>query len=506
MRTLTRPALIALLALAAAGLWPSGTSVEATGVVAIDAEDDSTCVVTAGGAVECWGGFMGQAPPPTALPFIVPGLGTGVVAVARGYASSNHTCALTSLGTVQCWGDNTYGQLGDGTTNPRAAPANVLGLPGSAIAIAAGGPFACALIVGGSVWCWGAQFADVQADSCGGPSESCSLVPIQVPGLSGDITEIFAGSTHLCAESATSGLWCWGRNSSGQLGDGQACGMDCGTPVQVSGFELGAASVALGDFHSCALTLAGVLKCWGYNFDGQIGDGTTINRTTPVDVVGLADVAIIGAGSTHTCAAPSSAGLKCWGSNHNGQLGIGTLYGPDQLQPVDVLNFDDTVAGLALGDYHTCAVTDSNEVKCWSENNIGQVGNNTFSPALTPRLAHLDSDGDGCRDASEVDQNPAAGGQRNPKDVWDFFNSTAQEGYGRNVISIEDIVAIVSRFGSSGDMGIHPLSPPPAPPAYHTAFDRTFAGPPSWKTGPPNGSITIQDITLSVAQFGHTCA
>jgi hypothetical protein len=74
------------------------------------------------------------------------------------------------------------------------------------------------------------------------------------------------------------------------------------------------------------------------------------------------------------------------------------------------------------------------------------------------------------------------------------------------ILSIEDIAAIVARYGASGDAGSDPLSPPPAPPAYHTAYDRTFAGPQPWKTGPPNGSITIEDVVLAVAQFGHTCA
>jgi hypothetical protein len=102
---------------------------------------------------------------------------------------------------------------------------------------------------------------------------------------------------------------------------------------------------------------------------------------------------------------------------------------------------------------------------------------------------------------------PTTGGLRNPKDFWDFYDAPAPPDFMRNrVVSVADIAAIIARFGANGDSGIDPLSPPPAPPAYHTGYDRTFAGPESWKTGPPNGSITVEDITLVVAQFGHSCA
>lgn len=119
--------------------------------------------------------------------------------------------------------------------------------------------------------------------------------------------------------------------------------------------------------------------------------------------------------------------------------------------------------------------------------------------AATHILGLLDTDQDGCSDKAEVGPRPQLGGGRNPNNFWDFFDTPPRD----KVISVKDIGNVVRRFGSMGDAGIDPLSDPPASPEYHTAFDRTPA--PNQLTGPPNGSISITDIMLSVLQFGHSC-
>jgi len=218
----------------------------------------------------------------------VVGLASGVAAIAAG---GSHTCALTAgggvgtpsrqqFGGVKCWGYDLYGQLGDGTI----------------------------------AW-------------------SCPT-PVDVVGLASGVATIAAGGDHTCALTTGGRLKCWGSNRNGGLGDGTA--IDSGTPVDVVGFSTGVAIIAAGYWHTCALTAGRGVKCWGLNEYGQLGDGTTTQRCTPVDGVGLANgVAAIAAGRDHTCALTAGGGVKCWGSDLYGQLGLGTIY--YRTTPVDVI-------------------------------------------------------------------------------------------------------------------------------------------------------------------------
>jgi alpha-tubulin suppressor-like RCC1 family protein len=180
-------------------------------------------------------------------------------------------------------------------------------------------------------------------------------------------TAIAAGLGHTCALTRAGGVECWGDNGHDELGNGQSG--DSSTPVGVSGLKSGMTAIAAGVRHSCALTTAGGVKCWGYN-RGALGDGTADRRHTPVDVVGLTSgVSAVAAGNDSSCALTSSGGVKCWGLNDRGELGDGTT--TSRLTPVDVVGLQSGVKAVASGTGlgRACALTTAGGVRCWGRGN-----------------------------------------------------------------------------------------------------------------------------------------
>ena len=192
-------------------------------------------------------------------------------------AGAEHTCALTNSGGVKCWGRNNYGQLGDGTTTDRLTPADVSGLAEDVQSIEAGAEHTCALTASGGVMCWGRN----DYGQLGDGTTTDRLTPVEVNGLAEDVQSIEAGAEYTCALTANGDTMCWGRNDYGQLGDGTTT--DRLTPVEVSDLAVAVQAIAAGPEHSCALT-SGDIRCWGGNGRGQLGDGTTTDRLTPVEV------------------------------------------------------------------------------------------------------------------------------------------------------------------------------------------------------------------------------
>ncbi|MBP7963143.1 MAG: hypothetical protein KBG20_07640 [Caldilineaceae bacterium] len=339
-----------------------------------------TCALTSAGGVKCWGwnesGQIGDGTTKTErpTPVDVTGLGSGVTAIAAG---GYFSCALTTTGGVKCWGMNSQGQLGDGTTTSRSAPVDVTGLTSGVTAIAAGGYHTCALTTGGGVKCWGENFQGQLGDNTTTPKTT----PVDVTGLTSGVTAIAAGYFHTCALTSAGGVKCWGYNANGTLGDNTTTNRL--TPTDVVGMSSGVAAIAAGYYHTCALITGGGVKCWGDNFGGQLGDGTTTDRLTPVDVIGMSSgVTAIDTGNFHTCTLTMAGGVKCWGYNSRGQVGDGTE--TRKSSPVDVTGLGSGVAAIGIDGDHACAVTTTGEVKCWGNNAYGQLGDNTGGAKLTP--------------------------------------------------------------------------------------------------------------------------
>jgi alpha-tubulin suppressor-like RCC1 family protein len=253
-----------------------------SGVVTIAAGPSHACALTRGGAAKCWGdntwdklGNVGDG----RTPVTVSRPTSGIVAIAAGWG---HSCLLTKGGAVKCWGLNNEGQVGDGTTVDRFQPVDVAGLDRGVIAIAAGSLHSCALISGGAVKCWGAN----GVGSLGDGTQTRRTTPVSVMGLASGVVAITAKSGHSCATTRDGAAKCWGLNFLGQLGNGAQ--RNRVFPVDVTGLSSGVVAITAGSSHSCALTISGVVKCWGYNSTGQIGDGTTTIRRTPATVSGFA--------------------------------------------------------------------------------------------------------------------------------------------------------------------------------------------------------------------------
>lgn len=353
-------------------LSPDGAS-----MAALALGDRHTCAITAGGGLRCWGANnSGQLGDGTGTdrqsPVAVTDMTANVTRVAAGY---HHTCAsLTSL-LVKCWGRNDLGQLGDGTTTTRLTPVAVQGLTGI-VSIAAGETHTCALHTTGRVKCWGNN----GVGQLGNGTITNSATPVLVSGLSNAVA-IELGNFHSCALTATGGVKCWGSNYKGQLGDGTTT--DRLTPVNVVGLTSGVSAVSGGVQHTCAVTNAGGLKCWGDNYYGQLGDGTTISRSTPFEVVGLTSgVHAVTAGFEHSCAVLSGA-VKCWGHNDFGQIGDNTTI--DRLTPATVSNLP--IQAVAIGGHwrHTCVLSADHRARCWGANPYGQLGDGTTDTRLRPR-------------------------------------------------------------------------------------------------------------------------
>jgi len=285
---------------------------------------------------------------------------------------NGHTCGVTRRGAAYCWGYNGQGQLGDGTTTSRTTPVLVAGGL-TFLTVSVGAEHACGLTTFGLAYCWGAN----EVGELGNGASTGSTTPVPVAGgLQFRALDAGRGKgEYACGLTLGGAAYCWGDNGSGQLGDGTSTRRP--SPVPVSGgltFTVLSADYA----HTCGVTPGGAGYCWGYNGNGyeggngQLGTGDASSSLAPAPVVGGLSFTAISVGGVHTCGLTSSAQAYCWGR----PLGDGTWN--NSLSPVPVagdLRFTAISAGgYYLGVGHTCALTSNGAAYCWGTNTWGELG------------------------------------------------------------------------------------------------------------------------------------
>ena len=386
-----------ILAVGLLGVAPAGTATSTPGAGSVATGEYHACALVAGGTVKCWGldnsGQLGNGGSTSDFskqtkPVSVIGL-SGVAAVANG---DNHSCALLKNGTVKCWGLNDAGQLGDGSRTSASKPVSVKGVNGGGLlsgvtALAAAQNHTCALLSagGGTVKCWGQNNAGVLGN--GSTKGKAALTPSSVSGLT-RVVHVSTSVNDTCAVLQGRTVKCWGFSEYGELGPGVTGpdGCDFGDftvpcsakPLTVKGIS-NVVAISVREHSSCAIVKAGkvtcwgdskknfttvpgvsnattvtssgdaasygdyscvllatrTVRCWGYNHEGELGNGTTKNAATPTNVAGLSGVSAISAGVTFACARLTSGSVMCWGANNYGQLGNGG--GSNRAKPVKVV-------------------------------------------------------------------------------------------------------------------------------------------------------------------------
>jgi alpha-tubulin suppressor-like RCC1 family protein len=286
----------------------------------------------------------------------------------------SHTCAISMDGYLKCWGYNSFGETG---AYGSSAPVTVAGTgSGDYVDVAAADDYTCAVTSAGGARCWGKG----QNGRLGNGSTNGEDEPADVVGLDSGVQTVSIRSGHGCALLDSGAVKCWGMNDSGQLGDNSTS--ERHTPVDVVGLQSGVIAIAAGEAHTCALMSDSTVKCWGSNLYGALGDGTTIDQHTPHEVPGLTGVAAISAGYQHNCALLESGDVQCWGNGDLGRLGDGTS--DNHYTPHDVVGLPGRVTAIKLGATHTCARIAGGRLMCWGGNASGQIGDGTTIDRFVP--------------------------------------------------------------------------------------------------------------------------
>ena len=526
-------------------------STEPLGNIAqVDSGGNHTCAMTTGGRVLCWGRGAGgqighgnaidsadkEAPLTVVekgggskplrlgiktLPWICYSDGTCQhLAPTENYQDSGggmgsqistgtgFSCALTYQGGVQCWGEGNSGRLGNNANSDTDHPVAVVAVGGGTdllediVSIDSGYAHSCALSATGGVVCWGVG----ENGRLGNNASTNQNHPVAVvesgtgTGLLADIVQVGVGEAHSCALTTAGGVLCWGKATDGQLGNDSTT--DSERPVAV--VEDASSStplndiiqISVGDNHTCALTVERRVVCWGNGTNGQLGNGGTQSASAPVSV-SLEDVVQISSGASHTCALKFGGGVFCWGSGTDGRLGNGDVV--KQNTPVAVVEVGGgptplgNIAQIRTGGEHTCALNSSGEVFCWGKGTEGQLGNDDVASSDYPVAVAETGD---IVQVAVGDEHTCA--LTNGGKVLCWGDGTNGELGNDDVAGSDSPVAVVDTDGSTRPLRLGVQQLPWA--CYR---DGTCQTRPPVERYHNDGGGTLQQIALGVA---HTCA
>jgi alpha-tubulin suppressor-like RCC1 family protein len=344
-------------------------------VVQVVAGGGTTCARLYGGNIWCWGnggtGELGDgmfASSSVPVQVVSPEKFTGMDTADAG------ACAFDARGALLCWGNNRNGCLGYGTTIANALPTAVMGIAG-VDEVAVGYDVTCARHLG-AIGCAGR--GGLLGD--GMMTDSSTFVPAL--GIS-DAISLTTGDSFTCALLQNGSTWCWGDNTTGELGQPATTMLQTSPMPGPSGPYV---ALTAGDLFACGLMVSGEIECWGDDSAGQLGDGnmTTTPQPVPLRVVGISDATAIAGIAYTTCALRADKTVWCWGSGGNGELGDGNLMPHNSLSPVPVSGLSNVVQLSARNGAYACALLGDASVWCWGAGSSGQLGNGFTSNSASP--------------------------------------------------------------------------------------------------------------------------
>lgn len=336
---------------------------------------ETTCAKDPSGDLACWGNSeLGQHGGGATASEDAPLVVAGAPAIAQVGQGRQHACSVTESGGLVCTGSNANGALGTGNTvsSTTYGPIATAGKPWASLVwaqAAAGEIHSCAVATDGSLWCWGYNcYGQVDASLAANTVTSLTQV-LPATGWK----SVALGQYHTCATRTGGSLWCWGRNLNGQVGNGATVASEAGCANKTGPFDHGTGwsdRVSAGVNHTCAVRQDGTLRCWGGNANSQLGDNTTTERTSPVQIGADSDWADVSAANAFTCGRRSSGALYCWGANATGQLGLGDL----GTRKTPTLVGSDLWSDVQAGFSHVCGLRMDGSLWCWGSGEYGQNG------------------------------------------------------------------------------------------------------------------------------------
>ncbi|GIE72882.1 hypothetical protein Apa02nite_089900 [Actinoplanes palleronii] len=397
-------------------------------IVQVTVGGSHSCGLGSDGTAYCWGqGANGQLGNGDTADQLAPVAvdGPAGVTFTRLTAASNHTCGLGDDGTAYCWGQGLFGQLGNGGTADRLTPVAVDAPAGVTFTqLTAATNHSCGLGDDGSAYCWGNnsnyQLGNGGQLGAGGSYTLPTPVLVNAPAAGVTFTQLTAGSTYTCGLGSDSTAYCWGQSGDGQLGIGggsttQASPVAVDAPAGVTFTQLSAGSGG----PTCGVGDDGQAYCWGFNAAGQLGNGDTETQYSPMAVNAPAGVTFthVSAASNYSCGLAGDGGAYCWGSNDSGQLGDGST--ADKLSPVAVdAPSGVTFTQLDAGYTNACGLGSDDAVYCWGTNDHGQLGDggttNQSSPVAVPLFAPASSPSPTPSPSPSATPSPAPGGSVSP--------------------------------------------------------------------------------------------